>query len=1534
MKLIGKENLKLVFTYLIITLCFSFSMSKNLLEEMSSISMEGESELTKLEFGQIYQSVPLPKGLADMILAYTFIYPDDKVKYITLDSITVENGDLIIYRPTPEGEMIRVLLSMNEFSWLCGKSLLCKPDEAVEKLNPNGKINKTDFKDTVSQIYKKLGPHGTNCIADEYNFGIIQKAVVLCFTNGNKEKEFNNLLSSLTKKELESNALTPLDTAKDETHLLVFSDGRDAIVEKEVTFKSEGLYEKDKLLLRYGEIESIDDEKCQIKYRLPVAPVNFIQKKIFNRNCIARIRYNRLDTYIGSHTANCEEVMKYMISKIKGSCLQAKNGNNSVLVNALKSNPTEAQWKGFIFYHKLLEEKNEVNKLLSQLVISPDKISILDKDGHEARVIDLASLLWICNNDGACTIPEYKRHLVRVNKKIDYFDKLVKDMETQWNIQDTNSCFVLNEEQTHIICPTDNSEELNMRLALSIGVDKLYYSSAVSIVKPAPLDSSFKIVWVTESDTTFKDYEVLVTSEGLKNKEDKTNLLDYNDIEKIDGIKCAFVIRQFTLPNSLHEYNSKCCARFKTKEDVTFCIQKKSKCEIELRKLVQTMNQSCLKVSKAEQAAQGIPASKDDEPQKSAKDINITSFKGQVIYTPLGNHKYKGSSKSFTGTIEINSSRVLLATDNTPHMQFPIVSIRLLCKGEFICNAEGYLRNQKGYLNAHEKDWIENHFTTFFNSNKGVKKNNCSVIVVTNAEFNISEGVIVCSPENKGEEIRAAITACNDEALSKLQDDHPLLKQVPIAPFKSSFMVEMVSAAKSDDITKAQSTKTKILNLINSIRYANINEAIIDFKEIYDPASFKINTIYSLDNNSIAPSLLLKKIEPKCCFKAESTANVMFICLLSKKRCVHDKASLYMSMMFGIKKIVDDEKKSHEIKKMIQKEKESVISKNELDPFRFGLKIHYRQFPENFSLITLAADTVFNIESGKFQGWMYANDLTSRNVNDPVSPSHITLLAGKIELRTNPDGAPYETFYVHQFDSACSKPCKPKDYVKEISKGKHIADKIFLEKTITNVMGQIFKPFNEDACTVADFKEPRIGYGSSWIFCTIDDLQGEKFRNALTQSIYESFKVIHIENEVRNISWEIDKFYGVLVENDSINTKFNEFILTQKGLVGSKQGNVEKYNIDFDKIREDNFGHICAFWYKNLKINERGQDYQDAIKDNNCCFRFYYGAERKKIEICAFEPGDGVCVKKSRELMKGLKKGCILNNATFPTDEKKKKVDEYSEDTFDDNQNGIFKGFIHASDIFKPNLIPNTKPQYIKVGKKGILIYGSIDETDPEAKIELSDLAFNCDGYSPCSPKAFLSYAGTNKDYIPNLAAVSGVYNNFKTALPAIVKTFEDDCFGLETKKQTLFICPHIPAHAASLKKAIVNAYSLSYSCKTLNDVENSKTGEIFNLIIKGEGEKVTVTGKVTNKGLINSKDNTVIFNYLQMGADPVSRKKCAIWFKDVDIPFEFERKECCFNLLINSKNMVICLDEKKNLRPSCLLFNEINSKWLFIWNA
>jgi len=732
-------NKKLVILIYILIFSFTFSFTLSLESKYSSlIESETEKHLLSNLGEQIYQSSPLPHNISNMLLAYTTIYPDDKVPRTTLDSVSYENGNIVIYRPDADGSATKIIVDLKELSWLCGKTLLCKPDEALEVMKDNP--FKKAFKLYIDKIYEKLGPDSTNCIVDEYRFGIIQKAIIICFKNNMKEVQFRNLFSDVKPADMQSISIQEFDKLQTLTHLLYFSDGREALEEKTLTFKNKAAYEGEKILFRYGELENINGKKCQIKYRLPIVPTNFLNKDIYDRSCVARFKYNKIDTYIGSNSKNCENIMKYVITKIKLGCLQAKEGNGNLLKSELRSNPSNGIWRGWVYYHKIIpEEGGQVTRLMHKFNVDSQKgkFVILDKDSHEVKVVEFQMIKWVCNNDGSCTLDEYERYLKQSGEIYGFLPRLYKEINEQWELADLNSCFVIEEKDSNLICPTDNSEEFNLRMALSVGIDSFLMNAPINVIPSANESQEFKCVHVTDTDASFKDYTLIVTDNGIQNKADYSNLVDFLDIKKLNDVECGFEFRDFELAYSLHEFDSQCCTKFQTEYNTHYiCIQRKSKCYIEIRQMIQLMRKNCMKLAIVE---------RPERPHINPDDFSATSYKGEVFYSPLGNYKYRGNGKSFKGEIEIGGLQIQFIKEGYPHLTFSLLEVRFLCHGLYICRTDPYLKHQSKYIEGRERTWMENHFTRFFKDNDEIVKEDCAVLITTVADFNVSEGVIVCS---------------------------------------------------------------------------------------------------------------------------------------------------------------------------------------------------------------------------------------------------------------------------------------------------------------------------------------------------------------------------------------------------------------------------------------------------------------------------------------------------------------------------------------------------------------------------------------------------------------------------------------------------------------------------------------------------------------------------------------------------------------------------------------------------------------------
>ena len=107
-----KNDFKIPLFIILLLLSFAFSFETNINNELTTAAMESERDLLNYGSDQIYQKVDFPRNLSKMTLAYTMVYPDDKIPRITLDSIGFEKGNILIYRPDENGETAKLMIDI------------------------------------------------------------------------------------------------------------------------------------------------------------------------------------------------------------------------------------------------------------------------------------------------------------------------------------------------------------------------------------------------------------------------------------------------------------------------------------------------------------------------------------------------------------------------------------------------------------------------------------------------------------------------------------------------------------------------------------------------------------------------------------------------------------------------------------------------------------------------------------------------------------------------------------------------------------------------------------------------------------------------------------------------------------------------------------------------------------------------------------------------------------------------------------------------------------------------------------------------------------------------------------------------------------------------------------------------------------------------------------------------------------------------------------------------------------------------------
>ena len=289
--------------------------------------------------------------------------------------------------------------------------------------------------------------------------------------------------------------------------------------------------------------------------------------------------------------------------------------------------------------------------------------------------------------------------------------------------------------------------------------------------------------------------------------------------------------------------------------------------------------------------------------KKNPDDYHATSYKGNIWYSQLGNHKYKGNGISQKGMIEIGESQIKILKGGYPHLTFNLMEIRFLCKGYYICRTDPYLKHQNQYHSNKEKIWMENHFTRFFKDTPEVTKSDCAVLITTFAKYNISEGIIICS-KSEIEQVVSAITGANARAISAVPEGGLELKKLPLAPDHEGFTVYIATAGINDDINNEAATKVDIMTYVSGIKYIKTKEYLFMYKELVDQDTLQLQIFWTIEYKNLAKDLKAHNIESKCCFGAKTGSNLFHICLYTNKRCVYDKGTLYARIKFEVQQLV------------------------------------------------------------------------------------------------------------------------------------------------------------------------------------------------------------------------------------------------------------------------------------------------------------------------------------------------------------------------------------------------------------------------------------------------------------------------------------------------------------------------------------------------------------------------------------------------------------------------------------------------------
>lgn len=1439
----------------------------------------------------------------------------------------------------------------------CGKGSTSSICSENAYFDPKNNINE-EFKKAAAIFINKesVKNEKDNCFYGLYQFDNKDYNFVVCSAEPKKLLEFFPATS------YSANAESPsFNLEEDKEFDVLITDGLDTIIQKKIAFKLDGVYLDGSFSFSYGAINRNGPERCFVETRLMIMPPAFTNKNIINPECAMKFYYNKIPTYLGSIDPKCNDLIQYAYARIKQGCEKYVDGPNSAWKKLLGENKVPTKWSGYVNYHEISESSSAVSTELKILSFSEGNITLTQEKDDKSKIqISFKDLKWDCDNEGGCSIDQLKAYYLKSNEtpKKNQLDSISKDIVGTWKYQDDKHCVVIVDTKTHVICPTDFSEEFNLRIMLSKMVEEAFEKITFEEVK---LLTKFHIIYTDDTSKGIKEDVVIAEQDGLK-KEDKSVVLDYKRIREHQGKSCSVEVGSYKFKPQFHEMKPSCCLTLMTEEVFYICVYHFPKCHKKAVELAKIIEESC-KVIQKEDKENLKPAIEDSKEivteLKNPEEIKI--WKGDVVYSEINIYKFKTSSKAHTGTFDIGQASLEFTTatdasaENANH-KFNYETSNFICGHGALCTLAEFKAAQLGYLTADEPKWFASQFSIFeaeaksvFEKNGVVSnpfskddlksqlqpkqgvldlKDDCGIYISTDVETQASVVIAFCSMnKEKSIQMKSALVNAYNEKMKTVLSTSSEFEKVPPAYIGREFSAKVLIHIKGTELSEKnaviQVTKLSLtsLGLSNPVS----EEHIFIYSELVAEASESFKYGLELDLSSMPEVLNSHKLKKECCFKAfDHVSREFYICFFTKE-CIYQKLT-------STKLIMNSMEKSKSMKELNFKDETSRKNNKFYDPFDFGLSHKTVEKPsasssEDIKPNNLNVFTEDNSSNGKWKGYGFHYDLTRRKSQLSPKSYDFIIIDRDISVSISHTSPAYFKEKIENFEPVyMDKPVNPSEYLsfyRNVYKENDYAWQTLLEESVNSISRN---GVSLASCIIMDFTDPRFITGSSHMFCSFDVNQVSHMTEAIRNSYYQSLLNINIENGVRKIFYHTDQFKGALIENGNLNSDYISYYLGKSGLFGI----LEKPNgspagpdakdkskshaeiLKFTDIQPDNYGTQCAFWYKDLKISEKYPNLKQSIIDDNCCMRFFAGQKKIKTEICLqTDTSERVCVKRMKELMKGLKTGCMdSQNSKSGSNYEELVNDVYTTNTIDDSKNGFFTGFAYVSPATNPNIELPGNPFFVKISISDFAVFTSVEESTPKHSVEINTLKFKCPSYSPCSAKEYLTRIKSLKPPLNQTENLNSVFYNFNQKY-TIEGDFNETCFVIEKiTNESFLICPFKSEYSLSMKLALVRAYELSHSSVTLSAIHNPlETREWKVSIITNSSTLLKKDVIFSRDGIIEKTNKTVLVNAADINSDPILQTKCALWIKDVKVNNQADiNGKCCFTVSINKNPVTICL--------------------------
>ena len=1274
---------------------------------------------------------------------------------------------------------------LKRLEWRCGVDQPCDMDSILKNL-PQSYPTRDQTERSITTFKQKIG-NGKACAAFLYE----QTQVIgFCFDNQSKIKELiEGIKVSVTNFH---GSGKQFDAKGKESFEFLITDGDMINTKSKITFDDNEM-KTDSFKVKYNAIEPVNGLKCSVDQGVNIIPYVFLEKGIENPMCVLLFNFDKKPVYLGSNETNCPNVIKYTAERMRNRCLEQSAGEGNKFARDRIINPSEGEYKGWAYYLLLDGQERILDNKPKMIEVNPDGILVKeDVSSSSAQSmtvkINFGKLLWLCEEEESCLLSEFKEkmNLVGNFKMRDLVDQYAIKIVNGWNQQDPELCFVLSENTFHhLLCPTDSAEEVPIKYAVSVAIDRALMDSDISKIEPALEADVFEILLKRAEDLGAKDMKVSVNTSGLTNLGDGSVIFKPKDIELLDGVKCGIEFRDVKLPSALGNSNPNNCARLKVRSDIFICVTSEAKGYLKLRKMILFLRNKCL-----EEFSQIVESLESIEKQLPA--INGDPFSSRA------------GGQLIPSEVKINEQGI--SVGGLTNIKLPLEELVFHCNDN-PCTPLEYYNKQMNYIGNNNSSYLDKLLNNL-KSQGNIE--NFLIVSSLNSVTKVSQiAILQFNDKLSMTQTIKSIKDLNEKKLEQLNPQEKSFDKVPPAANDQVFETFMI------DPSSKQGGQVLVKSTNFGLVYAASGEVIFNYKDVIN----KDGTI-KIQKEQANLSNLPKDFKSTACF-AYSTSITISICC----RNAYSGARLASKVKTEARSII---RKNNAKKRAGMLERPTSYPNNS-----FNIRLPSKHFEGMPNIPMLAYKTFDNSEDGEFRGWVYFDELGNSDYEALGNNlEFIEIVNGVIKVKKDEESASLLDIELKNLVLKDTMPKSPSEYLKALSSsGDDYESVAELKKKVNHIINQKDQK-DQESCVIFDVCRPIIQDCSNYSICTLDKNFGVPLKNAILTSSRKLQLTLDKSSDVPKPMFRNTVFMAVWYKQGKLNPDAVYWYTDSKGLCYQRNepnpSDSSTYNcnlIEAGNINQDRFGNKCAFWYKNMQVKETNERARELVQSNRCCFTFYSGKMNEINEICVVNKNGSNCEKSMFSLLKGIKEICeIVKTSIFSTSSNvNSQQNSDKAKTIDDAENGSYSGYCNLINLNRPSFAFSS-PSNLVINERTISNNASSNQAE---EIKIEDIRFSCESQGICSLGEFKKKAVTNnyRDVITNYLSIIDKFSDVYRQ----ITNMDQNCFVVETKDVVL-ICPEYPDQTQRMKKAITVSYQLRNASRSSSEMKDPNQNEEFNI--------------------------------------------------------------------------------------------------------